>query len=103
MKTMLFAALIGCAALPASAAVLTGAQAYGDWRTDAPGGVRKITVADMPKTGTTPIGVAPPRVDARPAGAELRTPPGFQASALAELDAARLIRVGPAGGIFVSA
>lgn len=102
MRTTLFAVLIGCAALPASAAVLTGAQAYGDWRTDAPGVVRKITIADMPKTGTSPIGVAPPSLDARPAGAELKTPPGFQVSAFAKLDAPRLIRVAPNGDVFVS-
>jgi len=102
MKTTLAAALMTCVALPASAAVVTGAQAYGDWRTDAPGVVRKITVADLPKTGTSPIGVAPPSVDARPAGAELKTPPGFRVSAFAKLDAPRLIRVAPNGDIFVS-
>ncbi len=89
-------------ALPASAAVLTGPPAYGDWRTDAPGVVRKITVADMPKTGTSPIGVAPPSIDARPAGAELKTLPGFQVSAFAKLEGPRLIRVAPNGDIFVS-
>jgi glucose/arabinose dehydrogenase len=102
MKTILLAASIGCAALPASAAVLTGAQAYGDWRTDAPGVVRKITVADMPKTGTSPIGVAPPSIDPRPAAAELKTLPGFTVSAFAKLDAPRLVRVAPNGDIFVS-
>jgi glucose/arabinose dehydrogenase len=102
MKRTLAAVLMTCVALPASAAVLTGAQAYGDWRTDAPGVVRKITVADMPTTGTSPIGVAPPSVDPRPAGAELRTLPGFHVSAFAKLDAPRLIRVAPNGDIFVS-
>ena len=45
------AAVIGIAAgaaLGQSTPVLTGAAAYGDWRSDAPGVRRKITVADMP-------------------------------------------------------
>jgi glucose/arabinose dehydrogenase len=102
MKTTLAIAVFTCAALPASAAVLTGPQAFGDWRSDAPGVVRKITVADMPKTGVSPIGVAPPSIDARPAGAELKTLPGFHVSAFAKLEGPRLIRVAPNGDIFVS-
>ena len=45
-KSILAAALIGTAAIAASAqtpTVLTGAAAYGDWRADAPGVRRKIT------------------------------------------------------------
>jgi glucose/arabinose dehydrogenase len=102
MRTMLAAALLVCAASPASAAVLAGSAAYGDWRTDAPGVVRKITVADLPDAGTSPIGVAPASVDAQPGGAALRTLPGFQVSAFAKLEAPRLIRVAPNGDIFVS-
>ena len=102
MKSALILALLSAVAVPASAATLTGAAAYGDWRTDAPGVVRKITPADIPRTGTSPIGVAPPSVAARPAGAEIKTLPGFTVTAFAKLDGPRLIRVAPNGDIFVS-
>jgi glucose/arabinose dehydrogenase len=103
MKSVAVLALLGCAAaLPVGAATLTGSAAYGDWRSDAPGVVRKITVADMPTGAPTGIAVAPPNVAPRPAGAELKTPPGFSVSAFATLDEPRLIRVAPNGDIFVA-
>jgi glucose/arabinose dehydrogenase len=102
MKTFVLAALATCAAWPVTAATLTGQAAYGDWQTDAPGVVRKITVADLPAKGASPIGVAPPGLAPRPAGAQLKLPPGFSISEFAKLEGPRLIRVAPNGDVFVS-
>ena len=41
-------ALVALFSGPAMAAPLTGPAAYGDWRTDAPGVMRKITPNDLP-------------------------------------------------------
>ncbi len=93
--------LFGLIGAPALAATLTGAGAYGDWRTDAPGVWRKITVSDLPPAQVR-LSVALPAVVARPAGAELKTLPGFTVTAFAKLDAPRLVRVAPNGDIFVA-
>jgi glucose/arabinose dehydrogenase len=92
---------LGLAAAPAGAATLTGAAAYGDWRTDAPGVTRKITPADIKPLGG-PIGVAPSSNAPRPAGAEPKVPPGFTVAAFAKLQGPRLIRIAPNGDIFVA-
>ena len=102
MRAIIGAALLVSAALPANAGVLAGMAAYGDWRTDHPGVVRKITPADLPAIGKTPVGVAPPAMVDKPAKESLDTLPGFSVSAFAKLDAPRLIRVAPNGDIFVS-
>ncbi len=103
MKTRLLVLPLALLALPAGAAPLTGQAAYGDWKTDAPGVVRHITPADLPAAGASPISVGPPSVTARPAGAEIKTLPGFTVSAFAaKLDGPRLIRLAPNGDIFVS-
>ncbi len=96
----------GLAALAWSSLVqgqtLTGAAAYGDWTTDAPGVVRKITPADLaPPFATRPAG-APSSEAPRPADAQLKTLPGFTVTPFAKLDAPRLIRVAPNGDIFVA-
>ena len=87
---------------PSLAATLTGASAYSDWHADAPGVSRKITVADLGPPQMVEPGVAPPSVVARPAGAELKTLPGFKVMAFAKLDAPRALRVAPNGDIFVA-
>jgi hypothetical protein len=89
-------------AAPAAAATLTGADAYGDYHTDAPGVTRKLSAADMPPPGATKVGVAPPGVVAQPAGAALKTLPGFTVAPFAKLDAPRLLRVAPNGDIFIA-
>jgi glucose/arabinose dehydrogenase len=100
---MRFAALslLGLIAAPAAAATLTGQAAYGDWRTDAPGVTRRITPADLPPDVAAP-GVALAQQVARPAGAELKVPPGFTVSQFAQLDGPRQVRVAPNGDIFVA-
>ena len=103
MKSALILALLGCVALPAGAATLTGPAAFGDWRADAPGVVRHITPADMPAKGASPISIGPPSLTPRPAGAEIKTLPGFTVSAFAtKLEGPRLLRLAPNGDVFVS-
>ncbi len=83
--------------------VRTGAAAYGDWRTDAPGVRRKITVADMPPPGATRSVANPPRIVARPDGALPKAPAGFAVSLFASrLDEPRVVRVAPNGDVFVA-
>jgi hypothetical protein len=91
-------------ALPvlAAAAVLTGPAAQGDYTTDAPGVIRKISLGALPPPGATRIGVAPPAVVARPAGAKLSVPAGFTVSEFARLDAPRQLRAAPNGDVFVA-
>jgi glucose/arabinose dehydrogenase len=100
------AALAGTAAITAfgeSQPVLTGAAAYGDWRSDVPGVRRKITPADMPPPYETASANRHPTVVARPADAWPKAPPGFVVELLAGgLDNPRLIRVSPSGDIFLA-
>src|SRR5580704_19031292 len=92
---------LGFIAAPAAAATLTGQAAYGDWKTDAPGVTRKITPADIPATGASPVGVALASIIAKPADAGLKVPAGFHVEAFAKLEHPRLVRVAPNGDIFV--
>ena len=86
---------------PALGQTRTGDAAFGDWRTDAPGVVRKIAATDVPKPG--PFGVSPSSLAPRPAGAELKTLSGFSVQPFAKVDKARLLRTAPNGDIFVAA
>jgi glucose/arabinose dehydrogenase len=94
--------IFGALAEPALAATITGAAAYGDWRSDAPGVTRKITLADVPQDVAPKPGFGLPAVVARPAGAELKLLPGFSVTPFAKLDQPRLLRVAPNGDIFVA-
>jgi hypothetical protein len=85
----------------ASAAVLTGPAAWGDWTSDAPGVTRKITLDSLPATGTK-VGVAPAVIVDRPAGAKLSVPAGFVVSEFARLDAPRQLRAAPNGDVFAA-
>jgi glucose/arabinose dehydrogenase len=83
--------------------VLTGAAAYGDWRNDAPGVRRHITVGDLPapyasrSASNTSSVVDPPR------GAALKVPPDFTVTEFASgLDTPRLLRIAPNGDIFLA-
>jgi glucose/arabinose dehydrogenase len=81
----------------------TGAAAYGDWRTDAPGVRRKITAADLPAPLASRPVANPSLVVAQPAGASPKAPPGFSVSLFAkDLAGPRAIRVAPNGDVFVS-
>ena len=106
MRATSLVILSGFAALAADAAcaeVLTGQAAYGDYKSDAPGVVRRITPADLPAPLATKPSVASPARAPRPAGAMLKTLPGFAVEPFAKLDdAPRLLRTAPNGDIFVA-
>jgi glucose/arabinose dehydrogenase len=83
--------------------VLTGAAAFGDWRSDAPGVRHRIDVADLPAPFATPSAGNSPRVVHRPAGTLPAAPPGFGVTLFASgLDNPRLLRVAPNGDTFVA-
>jgi hypothetical protein len=100
------AALVGSvatAALGQSSPVLTGAAAYGDWRSDAPGVRRKITPTDMPSSYATASANNGPSMVARPSNVWPKAPLGFVIELFATgLDNPRLIRVSPNGDLFVA-
>jgi glucose/arabinose dehydrogenase len=103
-------AAAGCALVAmASAAgafaqpVRTGDSAYGDWQTDAPGAMRKITPADMPAPLATPSTANRSKVVPKPDGAEPKTMPGFAVTAyVTGLLGARVLRMAPNGDIFLA-
>src|ERR1700757_2907940 len=61
-----------------SGMLLTGKVALGDWKSDAPGMRRKITLGDLPPPSSNVLAINPPRVARRPADAQLQVPPGFK-------------------------
>lgn len=82
--------------------ILTGAEALGDWTTDAPGVKRKITVDDLPPPNEKESVSNPPRKADRPSGALPKVPPGFTVNELAGgLEQPRVVQVAPNGDIFV--
>ena len=83
--------------------IRTGQSAMSDWSTDAPGVRRIITVADLPAPYATPSVDNGPRLVARPDGAMLHAPPGFQIDQLAtDLGNPRKIITAPNGDLFVA-
>jgi len=91
------------ATLPAAANVLTGRAAFGDYRTERPGVVRKITVADLPPPYATASVDHGPSEVSRPPDAWPQAPPGFTVTEYATgLDTPRLIRTAPNGDLFVA-
>ena len=81
----------------------TGAAAYGDWRSDAPGVRRQITPADLPPPYAT-RSVAMPRASARARRGRCRRRRRASPSASSPpaSTAARQSRVAPNGDIFVA-
>ena len=101
-RTCLLLALLWPAAAGAQD-VHTGAAAYGDWRDDAPGVLRRFEAAAMPVPNASPYAANTPRVVARPAGAEPRVPAGFTVAQWAGgLAMPRVIRRAPSGDIFLA-
>jgi glucose/arabinose dehydrogenase len=91
----------GCAAA-AEPSVLTGKDAFGDWRRDKPGTERLIRPQDLPPPGATSSSANVSHVVPRPADAVLQVPEGFRIELFAEgLSGPRIIRVAPNGDIFV--
>lgn len=83
--------------------VRTGPDAYGDWHSDAPGVMRKITPADLPAPGATESTANRSKVVPKPEGAALKTMPGFQVEAFVTgMRGARVLRTAPNGDIFLA-
>ncbi|HWI58169.1 MAG TPA: PQQ-dependent sugar dehydrogenase, partial [Bacillota bacterium] len=75
----------------------------GDWRTDAPGIRRLITVADLPPPYATHSVDNGPHLVQRPAGAWPKVPAGFAVDLLAEgLDNPRKTTTAPNGDLFIT-
>jgi glucose/arabinose dehydrogenase len=86
---------------PGPGEVLKGRDALGDWRQDAPGVRRLITIADMPSPGTGTANQV--EVSPMPVGATPRVPEGFAVEIVASgLQQARAMRVAPNGDLFIS-
>lgn len=89
--------------VPAPAATPSPRAGAGDFRGDAPGHRRKITVADLPAPFATPSARNSPRIVDRPPDARPSVPPGFVADLYAkDLENPRLLRVAPNGDLFVA-
>ena len=82
--------------------LLTGKAAMDDWKSDAPGVRRKITVEDLPPPSSNVFAINPPRVARRPVDAEPQVPPGFKIELYASgFRDPRFLLSAPNGDIFV--
>ena len=83
--------------------VLTGQAAFTNYKKEAPGVVRKITVADLPQPYATKSAGNSPTVVARPSDAWPKAPAGFKVDLYASgLNSPREIRTAPNGDLFVA-
>jgi glucose/arabinose dehydrogenase len=81
--------------------VLTGSAAFGDWRSDAPGVVRKISPGDLPPPFAGELAAFRSEVAPRPEGAWPKAPEGFSVEIFASgLQGPRTVRVAPNGDVF---
>lgn len=81
----------------------TGAAAFGDWTTDAPGVRRRMTPKDMPPPKATKSAANFSHVIPRPDGALPRVPAGFRVEEFARgFNEPRIIVTAPNGDIFVA-
>ena len=95
--------IAGAAPAFADEALRTGAEAFGDWRTDAPGARRLITPADLPAPFATKSAAYRSQRAARNGVDVPKAPPGFSVDLFASgLNNPRVIRVAPNGDIFVA-
>ena len=95
--------LVGAGTALADEAVRTGAAAFGDWASDAPGVRRLITPADLPAPFATKSAASRSQRAAR-AGVDIpKAPPGFAVDLFASgLNTPRVIRIAPNGDIFLA-
>src|SRR5437762_383847 len=85
-----------------SGTLLTGKAAMGDWKSDAPGVPRKVTVQELPPPTSNILAINRARVVNRPAGVPLRVPSGFKIELYAEgFRDPRFLLTAPNGDIFV--
>jgi glucose/arabinose dehydrogenase len=107
VSSTIFIAAIFSIAIPngraaESGMLLTGKAALGDWKSDAPGVRRKITIADLPPPSSNILAINRARVVSRPAGVPLRVPPGFKIELYAEgFRDPRFLLTAPNGDLFV--
>jgi glucose/arabinose dehydrogenase len=80
-----------------------GRSVFSDYRTDKPGVVRKITVADLPAPFATKSVNNNPKLAPRPEGVMPQAPAGYSVSLYASaLENPRLLRTAPNGDVFVA-
>src|SRR5438067_7384713 len=85
-----------------SGTLLNGKAAMGDWRSDAPGVRRKISVQDLPSPGSNVFAINRARVVDRPTNAQPQVPPGFKIELYASgFRDPRFLLTAPNGDIFV--
>ncbi|HUI41893.1 MAG TPA: sorbosone dehydrogenase family protein [Terriglobia bacterium] len=83
--------------------VLRGTDAFADYRTEKPGVIRQITVADLPQPYASKSVDNGARLVARPAKAWPQALPGFKVEQYAsQLESPREIRTAPNGDLFVA-
>jgi glucose/arabinose dehydrogenase len=87
----------------AERSVLSGTAAFGGWRADAPGTVRRFEPADMPQPHASHSASNGPQGAALPEHPRLRAPEGFVVSLWAKgLTAPRELKVAPNGDVFAA-
>ncbi len=95
--------VLGIGGVAAQGALMMGAAAMGDWKSDAPGVRRLITATDIPQPYASRSAGNPPRLVRRPPDVKPVVPDGFKVELFASgLDGPRVIRVAPNGDIFVA-
>ncbi len=103
LGSLVLMGLLAAAPALADEAVRTGAAAFGDWRTDAPGVRRLITPADLPAPYATRSAANMSEREARTKADVPKAPPGFAVDLFASgLNMPRVIRIAPNGDIFVA-
>jgi glucose/arabinose dehydrogenase len=84
------------------AADLPGTGTGGDWRSDSPGQRHRITAGDLPTPNVNATSKNPPKIVARPDGAELHVPAGFAVQRYADgFKNPRHLTTAPNGDIFL--
>ena len=103
LGSLVLVCLLAASPALADEAVRTGAAAFGDWRTDAPGVRRLITPADLPAPYATRSSANMSEREARTKADVPKAPPGFTVDLFASgLNMPRVIRIAPNGDIFVA-
>ncbi|HEV2701198.1 MAG TPA: PQQ-dependent sugar dehydrogenase [Steroidobacteraceae bacterium] len=78
-------------------------KGFDDWKSDAPGRAHRIDLAKLPAPFDTPSSAKFPRLVPRPAGANVKLPPGFEMTVFATgTTGARKMLLAPNGDIFLS-
>lgn len=81
---------------------IRGQTSEGDWRSDAPGKRHRITVAELPAPFATESVANGPKLIAKPEGATLHVPPGFEIQEYASgFKNPRYLCCAPNGDLFV--